>query len=118
APGDDGKCGTAQAYELRASATPITRANFASATPIAIAPPAAAGTAETRTFTPPAGALFHALRAIDEVGNKGPIASVGALDLRRAVNERDRHRHARAECGRDAPRGRDAARLPVGRATC
>ena len=50
APGDDGKCGTAQAYELRASATPITRANFASATPIAIAPPAAAGSAETRTF--------------------------------------------------------------------
>ena len=83
APGDDGKCGTAQAYELRASATPITRVNFASATPIAIAPPAAAGSAETRTFTPPAGALFYALRAVDEVGNKGPIASVGALDLRR-----------------------------------
>src|SRR5437667_6018678 len=83
APGDDGKCGTPQAYELRASATPITRANFASATPIAIAPPAAAGTTETRTFTPPAGALFYALRAVDEVGNKGPIASVGALDLRR-----------------------------------
>ncbi len=39
--------------------------------------------AETRPFTPPAGTLFYALRTVDEVGNKGPIASVGALDLRR-----------------------------------
>ncbi|HEX9504968.1 MAG TPA: S8 family serine peptidase, partial [Acidimicrobiia bacterium] len=69
--GDDGKCGTAAAYDLRASATPITRANFASATPISVAPPAAAGTPETRTVTPPTGALFFALRAVDAAGNRG-----------------------------------------------
>jgi len=106
APGDDGRCGTASAYELRASATPITRANFASATPIAIAPPAAAGTAETRTFTPPAGTLFYALRAVDEVGNRGPIASLGAFELRRA-------RLTRPGGGRDrlALEGRTSATL-------
>src|SRR5437867_2899109 len=32
--------------------------------------------------------------------------------------ERGRHRLARAGCGRDVPRARDAARLPVGRPTC
>src|SRR4029077_12413392 len=50
--GDDGKCGTANCYELRAPSTPITRANFGSATPIAIPPPAAAGSHETRTIMP------------------------------------------------------------------
>ena len=74
--GDDGRCGTATAYELRASANPITRANFASATLIATNSPAAAGSAEALTFMPPSGALFYALRAIDEVGNAGPIAVV------------------------------------------
>ena len=81
--GDDGRCGTAASYDLRASATPITRANFASTTPVGIAPPAAAGAAESRTFAPPAGTLFFALRAIDEAGNAGPIATVGPLTLRR-----------------------------------
>ena len=74
--GDDGRCGTATTYELRASSNPITTANFSSATPITIDPPAAAGTPESRTVTPPSGALFYALRAIDEVGNAGPIAVV------------------------------------------
>ena len=76
--GDDGRCGTATAYELRASATPITPANFASATPVAIAPPAPAGTAESRTFQPPSGAVYFALRAVDEAGNAGPLATVAA----------------------------------------
>ena len=74
--GDDGRCGTATTYELRASSNPITTANFSSATPITIDPPAAAGTPESRTVTPPSGALFYALRAIDEVANAGPIAVV------------------------------------------
>jgi hypothetical protein len=72
--GDDGKCGTADHYELRGSAAPISESNFSGATLVAIAPPAAAGAAETHTFTPPAGAVYFALRAVDEVGNAAPLA--------------------------------------------
>ena len=78
--GDDGRCGTAAAYELRASATPITPANFASATPVAIAPPAPAGTRESRTFQPPAGAVYFALRAVDRTGNAAPLATIRATN--------------------------------------
>jgi len=81
--GDDGRCGTATSYDLRAATTPITRANFASATALPIAPPAAPGSAESRTVTPPSGALFFALRTLDEVGNAGPLASVGPFELRK-----------------------------------
>ncbi|TMA38134.1 MAG: hypothetical protein E6J79_07935 [Deltaproteobacteria bacterium] len=79
--GDDGRCGRAARYELRAAAAPIDRTSFAAATPVEIAPPAAAGTAETRRFRLPAGAFFLALRATDEAGNAGPLASVGAFDV-------------------------------------
>ena len=44
-----------------------------------------AGTAESRTFAPPPGALFFAVRAVDEAGNAGPIASLGGFDVRRVV---------------------------------
>ena len=85
APGDDGDCGTATTYEIRASATPISRLNFDLATPVATGPPGPAGTAESRTFEPPPGALFFAVRAVDEAGNAGPIASLGGFDVRRVV---------------------------------
>jgi hypothetical protein len=81
--GDDAGCGTASTYELRAASTPITRTSFASATAVPIAAPATAGTAESRTITPPPGTTFFALRAVDEVGNAGPLASLGAFELRR-----------------------------------
>jgi hypothetical protein len=74
--GDDGRCGTAAEYELRASAAPIDESNFAGALTIPLAPPAVAGAAETRTVAPPAGAVYLALRAIDEAGNAGPLAVV------------------------------------------
>ena len=64
------------------AATPVTRTTFGTATPIAIAPPAAAGTVESRTVPPPIGALFYGLRAVDEAGNAGPLASVGVFDVR------------------------------------
>ncbi|TMB58958.1 MAG: hypothetical protein E6J56_01335, partial [Deltaproteobacteria bacterium] len=92
--GDDGRCGTATSYDVRAASTPITRASFASATHVGVAPPAAAGAAESRTFAPPGGALFYAVRAIDEAGNAGPIATVGPLTLRRV-------RLTHAAAGRD-----------------
>jgi hypothetical protein len=81
--GDDARCGTATSYELRAASTPITRTNFASATLVPIAPPAPAGTAESRMITPPTGASFFALRTVDEVGNAGPLASIGGFELRK-----------------------------------
>jgi hypothetical protein len=84
--GDDGKCGTASVYALRAANVPITLANFGSATPITIAPPATSGTPESRVVTPPAGARFFALRARDEAGNAGPLATFqlpGPFTLRR-----------------------------------
>src|SRR5207244_10654738 len=62
--GDDGRCGTATSYDLRASATPITRTNFTSATPVGIAPPGPPGSAASRTSTPPAAAPSSAHRAI------------------------------------------------------
>jgi hypothetical protein len=72
--GDDAFCETATAYELRASAVPINESNFATAIAVAIAPPAASGAPETRSFVPPAGTGYFALRAVDEAGNRAPLA--------------------------------------------
>jgi hypothetical protein len=86
--GDDGKCGTATSYELRASASPITEATFAAATPVGLAAPAPSGTAEVRVATLPAGMPHLALRAVDEAGNAGPIATgaaVGTIEVRKVV---------------------------------
>lgn len=78
AQGDDGPCGTAQRYEVRASTQPITTGNFDQATPVGNEPnPAGAGTAESFTFDPPQGTRYFALRAIDERGNAAPPVSAG-----------------------------------------
>ncbi|GAC1331113.1 MAG: hypothetical protein NVSMB17_08940 [Candidatus Dormibacteria bacterium] len=75
APGDDWNSGTAAAYDLRCSSSPITQANFAQATAVNLGgvKPAAAGARESLSFSPPSGAGFCALRAIDRAGNIGPI---------------------------------------------
>ena len=50
--GDDGSTGTATTYDLRYSTSPITAANFGSATPVTGEPaPKTAGQAETLTVT-------------------------------------------------------------------
>jgi hypothetical protein len=77
--GDDGDCGTADTYELWASAAPIDESNFTSATAVAAPSPAPAGTAEQFTFPLPPGARYFALRAVDGEGNAGPIAIAGPL---------------------------------------
>jgi hypothetical protein len=71
APGDDLLCGTADAYELVHSDSPITGSNFASAEPLGGAPePAEAGSRQTISL--PAGAKrYVALRARDEEGEDG-----------------------------------------------
>ncbi|MGI9019278.1 MAG: calcium-binding protein, partial [Solirubrobacterales bacterium] len=76
APGDDLMCGTADAYEIATSANPIDESNFESATPLTGAPdPAAAGAAESYTV-PGTAARYVAVRAVDEQGNVGRVASV------------------------------------------
>lgn len=82
APGDDGTIGTAARYELRWAPTPITEATFASATALPAPPPTEAGTTQTTQVSlPPGGKLFLAVKAIDELGNTGPVSNVVAVEL-------------------------------------
>ncbi|MCE9576471.1 MAG: lamin tail domain-containing protein [Deltaproteobacteria bacterium] len=78
APGDDGATGTAAAYELRWSTSPIDAASFPAATAVATAPPAKAGSPQTLTIAlPPAvGTIWIAVRARDEVGNVGALSNI------------------------------------------
>ncbi|MCR4317990.1 MAG: hypothetical protein NUW37_16725 [Planctomycetes bacterium] len=77
APGDDGTTGAATTYEVRHSASAITPANFSSATLYTQTwTPSAAGATEMRTLTGlPAGTLFFAIIASDEVPNAAAAAS-------------------------------------------
>jgi hypothetical protein len=77
APGDDLLCGTADHYELVTSDNPIDESSFDQATPLAGAPdPEAAG--RRQSFTASGAQRFVAIRAVDEQGNVGRVAS---LDL-------------------------------------
>lgn len=84
--GDDGATGTATAYELRWARTAIgDEAAWAAATPISVGiNPQAAGQAESFTaqWLPPLNTYHLALRAVDELGNLGPVpadATVGNM---------------------------------------
>ena len=81
ATGDDGAIGTAAAYDLRWSTTPITESTFPGATPIPPPPPVAAGQDQALTFAIPPGeaALYVVLRARDEAGNTSPLSNVVAI---------------------------------------
>ena len=78
ATGDDGSTGTASAYVVRYSASPITDANWASATDVESEPaPQASGTPESWTAQGlPAGSTFYfAIRAEDEALQQGPTSN-------------------------------------------
>ncbi|HYC00153.1 MAG TPA: S8 family serine peptidase [Candidatus Limnocylindrales bacterium] len=79
APGDDGRCGTAASYELLASDAPITYANASAATPISLPAPQDSGSEESTTFAPMPEERFYAVRAVDEAGNRGPLAQVASV---------------------------------------
>ncbi|HEX6718354.1 MAG TPA: S8 family serine peptidase [Pyrinomonadaceae bacterium] len=78
APGDDGNVGKVAAYEVRFSDTSLNDANFDLATPLAGPVPNDPGVPQGVTvrvpWRHPSG--FIGVRAVDEVGNKGPISSV------------------------------------------
>ncbi|HXV76629.1 MAG TPA: S8 family serine peptidase, partial [Candidatus Polarisedimenticolaceae bacterium] len=77
ATGDDGDDGTATTYELRFAPWPIDESNFALASRAWQTPrPAPSGSAESFELTGLAsGSDYHvALRAVDEWGNRGPLA--------------------------------------------
>lgn len=79
ATGDDGNAGTASQYDLRYSATAITPASFASATPVPDVPaPGPAGQSESFTVTGlnPSSTYYFALKVADEVPNWSTISNV------------------------------------------
>lgn len=79
APGDDGQVGTATAYDLRMSQSPIDDSNWAAATPVPGLPtPQVAGTRQTvmvRGLTN-GTTYFFGLRTRDDVGNWSPTSNV------------------------------------------
>jgi Subtilase family len=76
APGDDLLCGTADHYQVAVSNSPIDGSNFASAQQVAGAPaPAPAGTTQGMQL-PSSSGRYIAIRAVDEQGNVGPVATV------------------------------------------
>lgn len=83
APGDDGRCGTAAAYDIRVSDQPITDKSFAKATRLTVPAPKAAGSAESLTVTVPHSSRYIAIRALDATAsteaqpvNLGPAVTV------------------------------------------
>ena len=81
APGDNGHTGDASSYEIRYSTTPISAANFTTATPVIGAPwPHSAGTTESMTLTGlGAGTTYHvAIRTRDEVPNTSDVSNVAS----------------------------------------
>ena len=77
APGDDGRTGRAQRYDLRVrTGTPIATENdFNTARPVDDVPsPAEAGTRQSTTLRVDADSTYYfAIRAIDDVGNTSPL---------------------------------------------
>ncbi|MES1210189.1 MAG: fibronectin type III domain-containing protein, partial [Pseudomonadota bacterium] len=81
ATGDDGKDGTATAYDLRRSEAPLTDATFAAATPVGAPSPSGSGTAQTASATGLAAnkTYYFAIKAQDDRGNWSPLSNVAKL---------------------------------------
>lgn len=77
--GDDSLAGTATSYDVRWSTSPITAANWATATQAAGEPaPAAAGTAQSFTVTGLSRQVtyYFAAKVVDEAGNWSALSNV------------------------------------------
>jgi Subtilase family len=75
APGDDGRCGTADHYEIVTSSQPIQPVDFDGATPLA-GPPMPQSADTPQAYTLPAHQRYIAIRAIDDAGNVGMRAQI------------------------------------------
>jgi hypothetical protein len=80
APGNDGTSGTAAAYDLRSSSSPITTdASFWSATQIPTPAPQPAGSAEQMTLPAGCSRRYYAIRARDNSFNYSSLGATVAL---------------------------------------
>ncbi|RMD99733.1 MAG: hypothetical protein D6814_05025, partial [Calditrichaeota bacterium] len=92
APGDDGNSGTATQYEVRYSTSPITSANFSSATLAPNPPfPSPSGTLETMTITGlSSGTTYYfRLKTKDEAGNVSDISNEASVSTSPGVTTVD-----------------------------
>ena len=82
--GDDGILGQASSYDIRVSTQPITPANFAAARqiPVAITPVNAGVTIPVEVGGLAPGAVYVAVRALDNLGNSSNMISGGPYSLR------------------------------------
>ncbi|GIK77928.1 MAG: hypothetical protein BroJett022_16180 [Actinomycetes bacterium] len=78
APGDDLLCGAADHYEIATSKRPIDEGSFADAKPLGEAPNPRPAGAKQKLPVPRASRGWVAIRAVDEQGNVGRVASVKA----------------------------------------
>jgi hypothetical protein len=78
APGDDGKSGTADGYEMQVTTVPSEAGSFASGLVGGLPAPGAAGTLETFLISGLSPATFYyvAVRAYDAAGNRGLPSNV------------------------------------------
>ncbi|HYK04175.1 MAG TPA: S8 family serine peptidase [Thermoanaerobaculia bacterium] len=86
ATGDDGASGNATRYDVRVSASPITEASFASATPLVGEPgPQLPGTLELFKLRgiAPSTSYYVAVRAFDNAGNGGALSNVASFTTSR-----------------------------------
>lgn len=81
APGDDGNVGTAAAYDLRRSSSPITEGNFSSAIQVTTGSPQSAGSSECVEVTGlvRCNTYYYALKTQDTDGNWSPMSNVLSL---------------------------------------
>ncbi len=81
APGDDSTSGTASQYDLRYSTSPITNANWGSATQVTGEPvPHAAGSPESLTVTglQPSTIYYFAIKTADEIPNWSALSNIAS----------------------------------------
>jgi hypothetical protein len=83
APGDDAASGTPHAVDARRSLAPIDAGNFTTATALVAGPPAVGGSPDSLDVSglQEGVTYYFALRAVDEIGNQGPISNVVSLVL-------------------------------------
>ncbi len=83
APGDDGTTGTASAYELRWSQSPITSSNFSQATLVPLGPPSPSGYGECVDFSSLSSCrtYYFGLKVLDDVGNESPLSTTQMTTL-------------------------------------